>query len=956
MLTAKFAQMQCEVINEVQLLEMHLGVLQAENGRFQEALATRDTNIESPKSSPWVARQRFSLHQVHSPSRVAAYSFQEKPANDSNMGGETALLERSTDVSHARRGSRGSAAQLCAGMRARRSLSEDVDEKSSIPDSPSFHPSLPMAMLPTEEQESNVTQQVHSLDSVLTFQPAGIDAEAPAAHFVAFAHSASGQSSPGMRPQFSRHLAPAIAVAPVVGQTPVLERVPACPCASDSPLHSEGGSSDASFTSELPRLAGVIAPRVQTWSAGERALEFDALFPDTRVPSFHVGLNKPVLKSVRPRHLQQGAKGISCIAGGNVVSVPSRRQNDDSPSNHSRPTVRSVQSDRSGRSPNSSRPNARSKRSGDTDDSRIQYELLQTWSTIISKRPAKRSRMSTRTESSEDGTASAPLDGQSAKTCQTEASAARRVSNFVQRYVMMYPSSPQCIMWDIVSMVLVCYDLVAMPLQVFDPPFQALTGFMEAFARLFWTLTVPRSFFVGYMQKDGEIEMTPSKVMWNYVRGWMCFDSLIAMGDWAAVVMEGMDFIGAVRVTKVMRFLRIVRIMRVARVLKMPVLFENFVQRFHSEKLLLILGIAMYSCIFVVLGHWIACAWFAISTFMSGSGESWTRTLSFADESFSYKYTTSCHWAITQFIGSMEVHPYNVHERTFAVSMLIVSFIGSAAFVSRITASMTRLQIIAESTEREMSILRNFLHHHKVSPDLTMRVIRSARFAQELHAKNIVERDIALLGVISEPLRVEIHYQIYTPVIKAHPFFCHYHASSSAATQKLCHSAIQVISLSMGDTLFTYGESPRVPQMFFLMSGCLVYKYQSVGVERMVGIGMWACEAALWVPWIHLGDMSAGADCGVLGLDAAVLQEVSVKFQSQATFSAVYASKFMNWLNSQQAATDLPHTHDCEACVASAAVQAHDEKPRPEPSQVSRRRVVPQTGAVHSAFGSFFQR
>merc|ERR1711879_955804 len=109
---------------------------------------------------------------------------------------------------------------------------------------------------------------------------------------------------------------------------------------------------------------------------------------------------------------------------------------------------------------------------------------------------------------------------------------------------------------------------------------------------------------------------------------------------------------------------------------------------------------------------------------------------------------------------------------------------------------MTRLQILAGSQGMQFALLRQFLHYNEISTDLSMRVLACAQHFVREKQRNRSESDIELLAVLSEPLRSEIHHEFYGPVLGKHPFFHHYHQSNRAAVQKLCHTAVSVISIN----------------------------------------------------------------------------------------------------------------------------------------------------------------
>jgi len=282
---------------------------------------------------------------------------------------------------------------------------------------------------------------------------------------------------------------------------------------------------------------------------------------------------------------------------------------------------------------------------------------------------------------------------------------------------------------------------------------------------------------------------------------------------------------------------------------------------------------------------------------------------------------------MTQFIGTMEVYPLNVNERAFSIAVLTLSFIVSAAFVSRITASMTRLQMIAEKDDRQCVILRRFLHNHSVSSNLTMRIMRSARHILTVQSRKAAEKDVELLGMISEPLLVEIHFEIYAPILRSHPFFERSSAASPAAMRKICHSAVHVLTLQPGDAVFHSGEPPKDPGMFFVMAGSMIYEFGAGTID--VPAGTWVCEAAVWVPWLHTGDLYAVSTTSVLALDAAKFQEITAKFQALISFTAAYAASFLEHLNEGRVScSDVIDDFDWKACVDQAFQLSEVERRR----------------------------
>lgn len=275
------------------------------------------------------------------------------------------------------------------------------------------------------------------------------------------------------------------------------------------------------------------------------------------------------------------------------------------------------------------------------------------------------------------------------------------------------------------------------------------------------------------------------------------------------------------------------------------------------------------------------------------------------------KYSYAVHWSASQFIGSTQVMPSNLLERGFGASVMIGAFIWSASFISRITAAMTRLQILSGQKGMLFSSLRQFLSSNGISEQLGIRVLASAKYLVAEKDKNQQEEDIELLNMLSEPLLIEIHYEVHASHLNEHPFFRRYNHFEPLAIQKLCHSAVKVLHLATGDVLFAQGEEPTDPRMFFVLTGILLYIKDfdgdgCVDADEMVEVTkpMWVCEPVLWVKWTHAGHLRAASHCSVLALSAAKFGSVISDYRN-TSYPAQYAAQITNMMNLAQKDDDV---------------------------------------------------
>merc|ERR1719203_2468897 len=105
----------------------------------------------------------------------------------------------------------------------------------------------------------------------------------------------------------------------------------------------------------------------------------------------------------------------------------------------------------------------------------------------------------------------------------------------------------------------------------------------------------------------------------------------------------------------------------------------------------------------------------------------------------------------------------------------------------------------------------------------------------------INEDQVALLQVVSEPLRMEVHFELFFPMLSAHPFFTRYMEMCPHVMRRICHSACAMQQCSPGDVMFNAGEKPQDPKMYFVSVGNLEY-HDEIDNEDEVSQGQWLSE------------------------------------------------------------------------------------------------------------------
>jgi len=514
------------------------------------------------------------------------------------------------------------------------------------------------------------------------------------------------------------------------------------------------------------------------------------------------------------------------------------------------------------------------------------------------------------------------------------------------RHLVLHPYCQRRTFWDISGMLLVLYDSVMIPMGFFELPENAFLTFMAWVTRFFWTFDMPMSFLSGCVTHDGAIEMRPPKLAKRYLKSWFALDCLVVGIDWleilAAAVAEGLGFARMSKVTRIFRILRMIRLLRLAR---MKEVFALLMERFDNEKTVILVDVTKLVLMMAAVGHMLGCTWYLVGTFGdSDSEKNWLAYYGYREETLEMRYVMSLRWAMSQFGGGMdEVTPKSFAENIFASLVYVMSFWSGAVFLSILTSSMTQLYLLGSQNAQHLTTLRRYLSQHKISKTLALRVSRNAQHAMLEAQKHLPEAKVQLMGLVSEPLRVEMHSEMYSPVLSVHPFFVKYMEHAPPVMRKVCHSAMSLISVSEGDVIFNFGETPTKPKMLLVNKGTLSYVTPADHDEGTeLKAHHWISEATLWTRWVHRGTLSAVQDSRLYALDAKEFQQIVIQFQHSGFNPRDYATSFVADLNeADEPITDLPTTQLLNLCIAH-----HTGK---QESNMRRQNSLPHGPTPHTA-------
>jgi len=381
------------------------------------------------------------------------------------------------------------------------------------------------------------------------------------------------------------------------------------------------------------------------------------------------------------------------------------------------------------------------------------------------------------------------------------------------------------------------YDMVMIPMAFFDLPDNLFVDLMNWATRAFWTLDIGMSLSTGIVMPNGTITFDFGFIVRRYLTTWFVLDCFIVGTDWVEFIIsqaQGTDSGGIGRIARVFRVVRCVWLLRLVR---MQSVLQAITERIQSDNLTFVLNVLKLAIFLVSFSHIAACIWWGIG---KRDGSTWSTSWKRDGVSIESQYLISLHWTLSQFSGGMdELRPAGPIERFYNVMLWIIAFMGAAIVASILTSSLVQAHIIGGSQARQLSTLRKYLNQNSISKNLQLRVQRSAKHAI---SGDLSPDAVDLLSVVSEQLRLEMHFELYSELFRCHPFFEQCIQACAQVMRRICHQATSTLLLDAGDILFSKGEAPSEPKMYFVFRGTLEYTSHSTVEPLLLYERQWIAE------------------------------------------------------------------------------------------------------------------
>lgn len=466
---------------------------------------------------------------------------------------------------------------------------------------------------------------------------------------------------------------------------------------------------------------------------------------------------------------------------------------------------------------------------------------------------------------------------------------------------MIHPDGQFRIVWACIGAALITWDILVIPMLVFEMEDTIVTDTLGMTSAIFWTLDLILQFFIGY-HDQGVIEMRPRHIAIRYSRTWLAPDLLITALDWCYLSVSYAGGTRVVRLGKSFRVMRLLRVVRLVRFLKMArminKLFEN-----TSEYLNVIMKLVRIVLFIVIVNHFIGCSWYGIAGFAPSDEFTWIKDQDLRDATIVLKYSCALHWSLTQFTpATNNIVPVNARERIFACLVVIFALITFSTFVSSITTAMQQLWNLSAERMKEEEKIRNYLSQKRVSMQLGTKIWQSFRQNLITRRESMLERDISFFADMPESLRQQLHKEVRMPHLTMHPFYHQYEALDITAMINICHVAVAEESYNTSMDVFMEGEATNWVR--YVITGQLQYGCRWLKGPHIVRLNRWLSECAMWSNWTHRGRLHTVTHCDLIKLDVSKILDIACQRDYSFESLQIYARKFAQ-LYETEVPTDL---------------------------------------------------
>ena len=517
----------------------------------------------------------------------------------------------------------------------------------------------------------------------------------------------------------------------------------------------------------------------------------------------------------------------------------------------------------------------------------------------------------------------------------------------------LHELSRKRMLWDLLGLLLLVYDLVMTPWQVAFGPVDKLSEVMTWIMPLYWAINIFLTLFCTSFSSGGVLHTNRKAMVWRYfAQGFLLLDLLTTCLDLAVLTtfydlpqsayqslrawILNKDVYLGIQAARLLRALRISRNLLGVRA------------RVKSELWRALGAMAISTLLLLIGAHIIACALYYLGSSTGGNENTWL--LEYAQtqqqEDSTSMYLSALLWALAQLtpgLGPSPVNPKSVPDMVFSAAVHVLAFLACVVFLTQVGSLVMRLRDLrGEWTDRQLACraylnrlsglkMPSRLQCHiwswlELEPEPRKALAPGPRFlgwrgprsqhcdpcqVQSGHPGQLpwipMPQD-APLAVLPPLIQQELVQELATPFLTLHPFFHELNVAHPQAISKVI-DCFQQFFYSPMQVIFR--APARATKLHIVTRGSASYSLDPAsraGASKRlsrapikVKIGQHISEGGLWLEaWQHQGTLMVDgieeASCEVLVLDEHSFGQLLRRspgelWQAAASYARAYAKR-----------------------------------------------------------------
>ena len=378
----------------------------------------------------------------------------------------------------------------------------------------------------------------------------------------------------------------------------------------------------------------------------------------------------------------------------------------------------------------------------------------------------------------------------------------RTVSSGGRPWYIILPYSRFRITWDMMTVVLICYSMLATPLVLaFEAKLSMAVKVLELVIDGVFMADVILNFFTAMEDmENGQLSCDLRDIWPRYLKGWFFIDLISAVP--LHLILEDQDETSFIQLAKTFK---IFRLMRVARMLRIQRIFSRleyyFVLRHHVTRLI------SFCSVVLVIAHFAACGFYATGAAgckhlgdpeLQDCANSWLENAGVEHGSIEDKYVAALYWTVmaVSTVGFGDIATVSSSERQFAIFVMMIGASVFAYGVSHVVHILNEMTADTRKFRLKLDRMNAYMAQCNVPMSLRMEVRDFLRhIGRKMRERALLREENELLSDLSFGLRAKMALSVNKHFLMKMPFF-------AEADEKF----VSEVGLRMRSSYYSAGE------------------------------------------------------------------------------------------------------------------------------------------------------